>query len=53
METYDGRGKSWVGWGCVVMLCGGVVVAASSLSMVAIGFGIVVVGEVVVIASSL
>jgi len=48
LELYDVQGESRVGWGCVAVSCGGVVLSVSSSSMVAVGFSIVI-GSVVVI----
>jgi len=54
VEPYDGQGKLRVGWGCVVMSCGGmscggIVIVALSLLMVAICSSIIVSGCVVTI----
>jgi len=64
---YGGQGESKVGWECVVVSCGivscigvviaaslsvGMVIAASSLSMFAIGCSVLVISKVVVVASS-
>jgi len=53
MERYGDQGRSRVEWRCIVVLCGDVVVAyASSSLMVTIVFGVVVVVNRVIITSS-
>jgi len=53
MERYGGWGRSRVECGCVVVSCGGIVVAfASSSLMVSVGFSVVVVINGVLVASS-
>jgi len=49
MEPYGVQGKLRVGWGCVVMSCGGIVVTAVMLSsMVTAGFSLIVAIKVVI-----
>ncbi len=53
MERYGGWGRSRVECGCVVMSCGGIVVASALASlMVSIGFSVVVVDDGFIVASS-
>jgi len=47
----QGRSKSRVGWGCVVVSCGGVVIAVLLLAMMVVVCSVIVICRVVVVAS--